>query len=80
MIIIQQRVLFHKHVSKKLKKGFFIPRKIKKFEPEKVTGIYLPYFLYDVYYQARTHIKNNKKNYWKKGDCDFEQVCQDASK
>lgn len=67
-------------IRKKLKKGFFIPRKIKKFEPEKVTGIYLPYFLYDVYYQARTHIKTNKKNYWKKGDCDFEQVCQDASK
>ena len=67
-------------IRNKLKKGFFIPRKIKKFEPEKVTGIYLPYFLYDVYYQARTHIKTGKKNYWKKGDCDFEQVCQDASK
>ena len=37
-------------IREKLNKGIFVPREIKNFEVEKVRGIYVPYFLFDVYY------------------------------
>lgn len=68
-------------IRKKLKRGLFVPSEVKKFKAERISGIYLPYFLYDVsfYHKVRvSHGKNSK--FIVEGDCNFVQLCQDASK
>lgn len=68
-------------IREKLKKGFFIPKEVKNFEAERITGIYIPYFLYDItFYQRRwINVGFNKNSDLVEGDCNFIQVCQDAS-
>lgn len=68
-------------IREKLRKGFFVPKEHKNFKAERITGIYLPYFLYDVtfYQKVRVSHGNNNSNIVE-GDCNFVQVCQDASK
>lgn len=72
-------------IREKLKKGFFIPKEVKKFEAERITGVYLPYFLYDVtFYQRRIVLHDKTSDLFEytdyvEGDCNFVQVCQDAS-
>ncbi len=68
-------------IRKKLKKGFFVPKEVKKFEAERITGIYLPYFLYDVTFYHKVKVSYGKDySNIVEGDCNFVQVCQDASK
>lgn len=67
-------------IRNKLKKGFFIPSEIKKFEAERITGIYIPYFLYDITFYQKMFIKHNKTSDLVEADCNFVNVCQDASK
>ncbi len=69
-------------IREKLKKGFFIPKEVKNFEAERITGIYLPYFLYDLTFYQKTKVSYRKSDYSDivEGDCNFIQVCQDASK
>ena len=67
-------------IRNKLKKGFFIPSEIKKFEAERITGIYIPYFLYDITFYQKMFIKYNKTSDLVEADCNFVNVCQDASK
>ncbi len=68
-------------IREKLKKGFFVPKEVKKFEKKRITGIYLPYFLYDLTFYQKV-IVSYGKNYSDivEGNCNFLQVCQDASK
>lgn len=72
-------------IREKLKKGFFIPKAVKKFEAERITGVYLPYFLYDVtFYQRRLVLHDKTSDLYEhtncvEGDCNFVGVCQDAS-
>lgn len=40
-------------MRKELLKGFFVPRNFRKFEIEKVRGIYIPYWIYDINYEGR---------------------------
>ena len=40
-------------MRKELLKGFFVPRSFRKFEIEKVRGIYIPYWVYDINYEGR---------------------------
>lgn len=67
-------------IRDKLKKGFFIPKAVKKFEAERITGIYIPYFLYDITFYQKKFIKHNKTSDLVGADCNFVNVCQDASK
>ncbi len=67
-------------IRKKLKKGFFVPKAVKKFEAERITGIYIPYFLYDITFYQKKFIKYNKTSDLVGADCNFVNVCQDASK
>lgn len=67
-------------IREKLKKGFFIPKAVKKFEAERITGIYIPYFLYDITFYQKKFIKHNKTSDLVGADCNFVNVCQDASK
>lgn len=67
-------------IREKLKKGFFIPKAVKKFEAERITGIYIPYFLHDITFYQKKFIKHNKTSDLVGADCNFVNVCQDASK
>lgn len=67
-------------IREKFDKGLFVPSKIKNFESERVIGIYLPYFLYDVYYVDKLRVASNNSSIFIDADCDFVQVCHDASK
>ncbi len=66
-------------IREKFNKGLFVPSKIKNFESERVIGIYLPYFLYDVYYFDKLSVIVNKYNHFIEADCDFMQVCHECS-
>lgn len=66
-------------IREKFDKGLFVPSKIKNFESERVIGIYLPYFLYDVYYYDKLSVIVNKYNHFIEADCDFMQVCHECS-
>lgn len=68
-------------IREELTKGFFIPSKVKEFETERISGIYLPYFLFDVSFYHKVKVsygKNNKRVV--EGDCNFVRLRQDASK
>ena len=75
-------------IREKLNKGFFVPNEIKNFEVEKVRGIYIPYFLFDVYYYDWQRLrgtvgsgKHKKTKYFiREAECDFKRLTCDASK
>lgn len=75
-------------IRERLNKGFFVPKEIKNFAVEKVRGIYVPYFLFDVYYydwqRLRGEVGSGKskttKYFVREAECDFRQVTCDASK
>lgn len=75
-------------IREKLNKGIFVPREIKNFEVEKVRGIYVPYFLFDVYYYDWQRLrgtvgsgKHRKTKYFvREAECEFKKLTCDASK
>ena len=79
-----------KTIRKRLSKGFFIPKKVKNFETETFRGIYIPFWLFDVYYGDRQLWRYNtgKSTWWgeketmtavRGGDCTFRNMTLDAS-
>lgn len=80
-----------KTIRKRLSKGFFVPKKVKNFETDCLRGIYIPYWLFDVYYGDRQlwRYETDKKTFWggrekktavRGGDCTFRSMTLDASK
>ncbi len=74
-------------IRERLKKGFFVPREIKNFEVEKVRGIYVPYWLYNIhYYDKQIVAATNKKSslagpfYIYEAEAEYNKVLLDASK
>lgn len=75
-------------IRERLNKGFFVPEAIKNFEIERVRGIYIPFWLYDIYYHDDQYLKGtvgSGKNshtyyYHREADCDFTRLTLDASK
>ena len=70
-------------------KKWFLPDSIKNFEADKIRGIYVPYYLFDVYYNDYQNISIDTSNgkgeattrpYSLLAECDFEQISCDASK
>ena len=49
-------------IKDKITNGTFIPNEIRKFEPERLLGIYIPYWIFDVY--------NSDMQVWLHGDDD----------
>ena len=76
------------NINEKFKKGIFIPKEIKNYELEKMRGIYIPYWLFDLYYYDNLTIKARKgsgKNsrtvtYNREADVTFHRMTLDASK
>ncbi|MBR4412627.1 MAG: hypothetical protein IKS60_03360 [Lachnospiraceae bacterium] len=50
-----------KTIRMHLNKGFFVPKGIKNFEVEKIRGIYVPFWLFDMQYSDRQFYKYTKK-------------------
>ena len=50
-----------KKIQNRLKKGLLIPDKVKKFEVERLRGIYIPYWLFDADYDDSMVIKSHVK-------------------
>ena len=75
-------------IRERLNKGDYVPEAIKNFEIERVRGIYIPFWLYDIYYHDSQYLKGtvgSGKNshtyyYFREADCDFTRLTLDASK
>lgn len=75
-------------IRNQLKKGFFISNEIKNFSVERVRGIYIPYWLFDIHYADSQYLSgtvgsgdNERTEYfYREADCDFERLTLDASK
>lgn len=75
-------------IRQRLNKGFYVPEDIKNFEIERVRGIYIPFWLYDIYYHDSQYLKGtvgSGKNshtyyYYREADCNFTKLTLDASK
>lgn len=52
-------------IRKELRKGFFVPRAVKRFQAESVRAVYVPFCLYDISYRDRPTIwaKPGKHSY-----------------
>lgn len=69
-------------------KGIFVPKEVKNLSVDRLRGIYIPYYLIDIYYRDRQRLvgieKNNKKSknkyFTREAECDFEKITCDASK
>ncbi len=48
-------------IRRRLNNGFFVPKGIKNFETEKIRGIYVPFWLFDMRYADRQYYKYTKK-------------------
>ena len=74
-------------IREKLSKGRFIPRKLKNFKAERLGGVYIPHFLFDVYYaddQVWTYKESHGKHSVTKhcrraAECMFRDVPVDVS-
>ena len=49
-------------IREKLRKGFFIPKEIKNFEVERLRGIYIPFWMFDMYYHDKQVLKGRVKS------------------
>lgn len=74
-------------IRSKLTDGFFVPDEIKDFEVERIRGIYIPYWLYDVDYYDRQYLKGDvgsgkhkrTKYFYREAECTFRRLTLDAS-
>ena len=75
-------------IRSRLAQGAFIPEGIKNFEVEKLRGIYIPFWLFDIYYGDDQYwkykVKRGKSTVTRYahrlGDCFFHRMTLDASK
>lgn len=75
-------------IRNRISQGSFIPEGIKNFEVEKLRGIYVPFWLFDMYYGDDQYWKYTKKQgkssvtrySHRLGDCFFRKMTLDASK
>lgn len=71
-------------IREKLNKSYFVPKEIKNFSVDKVRGIYVPYWVFDMYYydMQQWEYKTDKydKTYVREAECMFKGLTVDASK
>lgn len=48
-------------IRRQLSSGFFVPKGIKNFEVDKMRGIYVPFWLFDMYYHDSQYYKYTKR-------------------
>lgn len=75
-------------IRKHLHRGFFVDGGVKNFETERICGIYVPFWLYDIFYSSNQvlkgtvhHGKHQKTHYYRRySECTFNKVTIDASR
>ena len=73
-------------IRERLKKSFFVPKEIKNFSVDKVRGIYIPNWVFDIHYYDMQHWEvtnsDNKtiKNFEREAECMLKGLTLDASK
>lgn len=75
-------------IRQRLKKGIFVPKEIKNFDIERVRGIYIPFWLFDIYYADKQYLRGTvgsgksqrTKYYYREADCNFTNLTLDASR
>ena len=74
-------------IREKLNKSHFVPKEIKNFSVDKVRGIYVPHWVFDIYYYDNQHwecVRNSDtkrvKSYDREAECMFKGLTLDASK
>ena len=72
-------------IRKNLAKGKYVPAKIKEFETERLVGVYVPYWLFDInyfddqYWRYDIGTKKSKYKYNRRAaECDFEKITVDG--
>lgn len=77
-----------KRIRKHFKKSIFTKNSIKNFETERIVGIYIPYWLFDIDYSSKQTIKGDvgsgkskrTYNYYRECECNLKNLTIDASK
>lgn len=74
-------------IREKLNKSRFVPKEIKNFSVDKVRGIYVPHWVFDIYYYDNQHWEcvrdadtKRVKEYDREAECMFKGLTLDASK
>ncbi|MBR6020000.1 MAG: hypothetical protein IK055_07285 [Lachnospiraceae bacterium] len=71
-------------IRKRLQSGFFIPKGIRNFKTDRLRGIYIPYWLFDVYCSDeqlwRSKEGRNEVFSYCAGDCTFHHLTAEASR
>lgn len=74
-------------IREKLNKSRFVPKEIKNFSVDKVRGIYVPHWVFDIYYYDNQHWEcvrdadtKRVKSYDREAECMFKGLTLDASK
>lgn len=75
-------------IRKHLSSGFFVPKEIQNFEIERVRGIYVPFWLYDIDYSDEQYLSGKVKSgkstvtkyYFRSAKTTFRDLTLDASK
>ncbi|MCR5249479.1 MAG: hypothetical protein K6E50_02600 [Lachnospiraceae bacterium] len=75
-------------IRSRLSQGSYIPEEIKNFKVDKLRGIYIPFWLYDMYYGDdqcwKYTVKRGKSSVTRyaerRADCQFKRMTLDASK
>ena len=69
-------------IREKLHRGFFVPGKIKKLEVDRLCGIYVPFWLFDIYCHKKQIIRSGDdkaKYFFREGEVRFKNIPVDAS-
>ncbi len=73
-------------IRKQFSRGIFTPKEVKNFEVDKMRGIYVPYYLCDVYYNdlQELYVKTDGKKKIEEtfevlAECSFNQITCDAA-
>ncbi len=75
-------------IRNRFKKGLVIPNEIKHFDIERVRGIYIPFWLYDIHYHDSQYLKGTvgsgkskrTKYFFREAECNFKRLTLDSSK
>lgn len=75
-------------IRKQFAKGIYVPQEVKNFEVDRVHGIYIPYWVFDVHYYDKQLLEgyalrgeNRRPIYFvREAECDFTDVYLDGSK
>lgn len=71
-------------IREKFSKGMMVPDEIKNFQVERLRGIYIPYFLYNIYcYDFQilegTDKNGSKRRYLREAQCEYKGIPLEAS-